>query len=511
MRGVEIMFRTATLLAGRREGDRPIVYSAMSNITFPADSPVAAMGGQSLIVSPRGEVAGRGTRRSKRGPPRSPPPRYPLEVVAPPASPSTGRSCRWTGSSAGRTAPDRRGHEEDAGPAKPLALPVRLDQGQFHPTSDLQPAAKGPHPAPQQACSHGPRHSPGPHCRAGQPRCSTASSPTRSTPLLSTNLYARAICAAAIRPADAGLAGGRRGRGDPRRLCRDSPGRWPLLHPRLHAGHRPRGDRRHPGPVPAVLDAAGMTLTVRIGTAAGSDGAPGARATRPAPALLRHLLGTGRDRRRGPVRRRALSCGTAGYGAAADNVLDTWRWSAPTAGCCAPARRPLPRRQACTRTAPTSRGSSFTTAAPSVSRPRPRSGSSSARPTPGLSHGHSLTRPAPRPPYQPSGAAARRGACLRTRRRGAWRPARTSTTILRRLRQHGLARPARAASRASRPARGWCSQGNSWCPPAATRSISAPRRPWRPTWTSAPPCWRTRGQEIPNSIPMGVHAHTSTT
>jgi len=59
MRGVEIMFRTATLfsredvLATARYHN---VYTAMSNIIFPADSEAAAMGGGSLIVAPDAEV-----------------------------------------------------------------------------------------------------------------------------------------------------------------------------------------------------------------------------------------------------------------------------------------------------------------------------------------------------------------------------------------------------------------------------------------------------------------------
>jgi hypothetical protein len=96
MRGVEIMFRTATLFSPddvKATARYHNVYSAMSNITFPPDSPVAAMGGQSLIVSPRGEVLAQDPtnnegiieatipiaefRRNRRIP------RYPLEVVAP--------------------------------------------------------------------------------------------------------------------------------------------------------------------------------------------------------------------------------------------------------------------------------------------------------------------------------------------------------------------------------------------------------------------------------------------
>jgi len=96
MRGVEIMFRTATLFTPDDVKATALFhnfYSAMSNITFPADSPVAAMGGQSLIVGPRGQVLAQDPtnnegiieaqipigefRRNRRIP------RYPLEVVEP--------------------------------------------------------------------------------------------------------------------------------------------------------------------------------------------------------------------------------------------------------------------------------------------------------------------------------------------------------------------------------------------------------------------------------------------
>ena len=96
MRGVEIMFRTATLFSPddvKASARFHNFYSAMSNITFPPDSPVAAGGGRSLIVSPRGEVLAEDPtnneaiieatipiaefRRNRRIP------RYPLEVVAP--------------------------------------------------------------------------------------------------------------------------------------------------------------------------------------------------------------------------------------------------------------------------------------------------------------------------------------------------------------------------------------------------------------------------------------------
>ena len=59
MRGVEIMFRTATLFS---ETDVVAIarynnmFSAMCNIVFPDDSPAASQGGNSLIVGPGGEV-----------------------------------------------------------------------------------------------------------------------------------------------------------------------------------------------------------------------------------------------------------------------------------------------------------------------------------------------------------------------------------------------------------------------------------------------------------------------
>ncbi len=59
MRGVEIMFRTATLFSKldvMATANFNNFYSAMSNITFPADSEWAHMGGQSLIVAPSGAV-----------------------------------------------------------------------------------------------------------------------------------------------------------------------------------------------------------------------------------------------------------------------------------------------------------------------------------------------------------------------------------------------------------------------------------------------------------------------
>ena len=59
MRGVEIMFRTSTLFSKldvMATASFNNYYSAMSNITFPADSPWAKMGGGSIIVNPRGEI-----------------------------------------------------------------------------------------------------------------------------------------------------------------------------------------------------------------------------------------------------------------------------------------------------------------------------------------------------------------------------------------------------------------------------------------------------------------------
>ncbi|MCC7259218.1 MAG: hypothetical protein IT486_12710 [Gammaproteobacteria bacterium] len=95
MRGVEIMFRTATLFSPadvKAIAQFNNFYSAMSNITFPPGSPAASMGGQSLIVGPRGQVLAEDPtndeaiieaeipiaafRRNRRTP------HYPLEVVA---------------------------------------------------------------------------------------------------------------------------------------------------------------------------------------------------------------------------------------------------------------------------------------------------------------------------------------------------------------------------------------------------------------------------------------------
>lgn len=59
MRGTEIMFRTSTLFSKEDVQATALYnkfYSAMSNITFPADSDWASMGGGSLIVDPNGRV-----------------------------------------------------------------------------------------------------------------------------------------------------------------------------------------------------------------------------------------------------------------------------------------------------------------------------------------------------------------------------------------------------------------------------------------------------------------------
>ncbi|MCK6370346.1 MAG: hypothetical protein L6Q83_03305 [Gammaproteobacteria bacterium] len=96
MRGVEIMFRTATLFSPtdvKAIAQFNNFYSAMSNITFPPDSDAAKFGGGSLIVDPRGRVLAEDPtnneaiieaeipiaahRRNRRIP------HYPLEVVAP--------------------------------------------------------------------------------------------------------------------------------------------------------------------------------------------------------------------------------------------------------------------------------------------------------------------------------------------------------------------------------------------------------------------------------------------
>jgi predicted amidohydrolase len=96
MRGVEIMFRTATLFSPidvKATAWYHNVYSAMCNITFPADSEAAKFGGGSLIVDPRGRVLAEDPSNNEgiisaeipiaefRANRRIP--RYPLEVVAP--------------------------------------------------------------------------------------------------------------------------------------------------------------------------------------------------------------------------------------------------------------------------------------------------------------------------------------------------------------------------------------------------------------------------------------------
>ena len=96
MRGVEIMFRTATLFSTedvKATARFHNVYSAMSNIVFPADSQGAPFGGNSLIVSPDGEVLADAPGNVEAIIEAEIPiaefrngrhiPRYPLEVVAP--------------------------------------------------------------------------------------------------------------------------------------------------------------------------------------------------------------------------------------------------------------------------------------------------------------------------------------------------------------------------------------------------------------------------------------------
>ena len=96
MRGVEIMFRTATLfnpLDVRAIAYYNKFYSAMSNITFPPDSPVASGGGRSLIVGPSGEVLAEDPTNNESIIEAEIPiaelrenrriPRYPMEVVQP--------------------------------------------------------------------------------------------------------------------------------------------------------------------------------------------------------------------------------------------------------------------------------------------------------------------------------------------------------------------------------------------------------------------------------------------
>ena len=96
MRGTEILFRSATLFSTedvKASARFHNVYSAMANITFPVGSGYEHMGGDSLIVSPNGEVLAEAPgndetiieatipiaefRKGRRIP------RYPVEVVAP--------------------------------------------------------------------------------------------------------------------------------------------------------------------------------------------------------------------------------------------------------------------------------------------------------------------------------------------------------------------------------------------------------------------------------------------
>ena len=96
MRGVEIMFRTATLFS--TEDVKAMArfnnfYSAMSNIIFPPDSRGAPYGGNSLIVSPDGEVLAAAPGNVQAVIEAEIPiaelrngrtiPRFPVEVVAP--------------------------------------------------------------------------------------------------------------------------------------------------------------------------------------------------------------------------------------------------------------------------------------------------------------------------------------------------------------------------------------------------------------------------------------------
>lgn len=97
MRGVEIMMRTATLFSKtdvQAIGFYNNMYSAMSNITFPADSGVpASFGGGSLIVDNRGKVLAEDPSNNDSFIEAEIPiaqfrkgrtiPRYPLEVVKP--------------------------------------------------------------------------------------------------------------------------------------------------------------------------------------------------------------------------------------------------------------------------------------------------------------------------------------------------------------------------------------------------------------------------------------------
>ncbi len=96
MRGVEIMLRTSTLFS--KSDVRAIAffnnfYSAMSNITFPADLPYAHLGGGSLIVDPKSKVLAEDPSNSESVIEAEIPiaefrknrriPHYPLEIVQP--------------------------------------------------------------------------------------------------------------------------------------------------------------------------------------------------------------------------------------------------------------------------------------------------------------------------------------------------------------------------------------------------------------------------------------------
>ena len=96
MRGTEIMFRTSTLFSKidvQAIAYYNNMYSAMSNITFPPDSPWAEYGGGSLIVDPRGKVLAEEPGNDETIIEAQIPiaefragrtiPRYPMEVVAP--------------------------------------------------------------------------------------------------------------------------------------------------------------------------------------------------------------------------------------------------------------------------------------------------------------------------------------------------------------------------------------------------------------------------------------------
>jgi len=96
MRGVEIMFRTATLFSPedvKATARFHNFYTAMSNITFPVGSGAEAFGGNSLVVAPDGQVLAELPGNNEGIIEATVPiakfregrriPRYPLEVVAP--------------------------------------------------------------------------------------------------------------------------------------------------------------------------------------------------------------------------------------------------------------------------------------------------------------------------------------------------------------------------------------------------------------------------------------------